>query len=498
MIKLKNVTFTYHGQNQDGLRNINLTIKGGECILLCGASGCGKTTVTRLINGLIPYFYTGDLYGEVNVCGMNIAETPMYCIAEKVGSVFQNPRSQFFNVDTDSEIAFGMENLSYPQSKIKDRVKKTVRELNIENLLGRSIFELSGGEKQKIAFASIYSINPDVYILDEPSSNLDVDAIDELRRIIHLLKKQGKTILIAEHRLYYLKDIVDRIVYMEKGKIKNIYTPQQFLQLPLMIRENMGLRATELREVMIKKKQIVIRRPILEIRDLNLHYKKQIVLSGINLCASQGEVIGIIGHNGAGKSTFARTLCGLHKDYNGVIHWRGEKTDIKHRLKLCYMVMQDVNYQLFAESVEQECCFGIKNPEKNLVEQTMKELKIYEYRQYHPNRLSGGQKQRTAVAVSMICQKEILIFDEPTSGLDFDSMVKVTKLFKTLASMGKIILVVTHDYEFISLACSRILHFDNGTLKNDFDVNSQNQKKLQEFFIVSEDSSNKSKIGKSG
>lgn len=172
MIELKQVSFTYQGQEHDGLRDIDLTIADGECVLLCGRSGCGKTTITRLVNGLIPQFYQGELQGRVLVDGQEISSLPMYQIAAKVGSVFQNPRTQFFNVDTDSEIAFGIENEARPPRELAECVEQTTGDLHIQSLRSRNIFELSGGEKQKIAFASVYAMNPEIYLLDEPSSNL--------------------------------------------------------------------------------------------------------------------------------------------------------------------------------------------------------------------------------------------------------------------------------------------------------------------------------------
>ena len=181
MIEFENVSFSYTGQEHGGLRDINLKISDGEFVLFCGRSGCGKTTITRLVNGLIPQFYQGELHGRVLVDGQEISNIPMYQIAAKVGSVFQNPRTQFFNVDTDSEIAFGMENEAVPQDRMERRVAETARALRIENLLGRNIFALSGGEKQKIAFASVYAMNPQIYLLDEPSSNLDMTSIQELK-----------------------------------------------------------------------------------------------------------------------------------------------------------------------------------------------------------------------------------------------------------------------------------------------------------------------------
>ena len=219
MIEMQSVSFSYPDSADGGLKNINLTIPDEQCVLLCGRSGCGKTTLTRLINGLIPQFFAGELTGKVLLDGENLFDLPMYRIAEKVGSVFQNPRTQFFNVDTDSEIAFGMENEAVPQEQMGQRVVETAKALRIENLLGRNIFALSGGEKQKIAFASVYAMNPQIYLLDEPSSNLDMAAIHDLRAHLRLIKSQGKTIVVAEHRLYYLMDVADRIVYLDNGHI---------------------------------------------------------------------------------------------------------------------------------------------------------------------------------------------------------------------------------------------------------------------------------------
>lgn len=487
MIHFENVSFSYKESMQHGgLENIDMTIKKGECILLCGRSGCGKTTLTRIVNGLIPYFYPGEMIGTTYVDGENVQELPMYEISERVGSVFQNPRSQFFNVDTDSEIAFGMENLTWPREKMKKRIEETNRDLDISHLIGRSIFELSGGEKQKVAFASIYAMSPDVYLLDEPSSNLDMDAIEDLRKMLVFLKKQGKTILIAEHRIYYLKELVDRIAYMEDGKITKLYSTEQFLSIGNKQRHKMGLRAPDLRKICFMEKNKVKTTPVLDIKELSLYYKKKSIIENINLTISPGEIVGIIGHNGAGKSTFSRSICGLHKNHTGKILWQGKETNDKNRLKLSYMVMQDVGYQLFADTLEKECVFGIKHPDLEKAKQAMKRLGIYEYRDYHPNTLSGGQKQRAAVAVSMVCKKDILIFDEPTSGLDYDSMIQVSGLFQILSEMGKVIFVVSHDYEFLAAACTRIVHLDQGKLLEDYALTLNNQQRLRDFFLQPE------------
>ena len=485
MIKIKQASFAYPKETEGGLKDINLTVHAGECLLLCGRSGCGKTTLTRLINGLIPNFFTGELSGTVDVNGMPVFNTPMYQIAAHVGSVFQNPRTQFFNVDTDSEIAFGIENEAVPPDELNKRVSETAKNLGINHLRGRNIFELSGGEKQKIAFASIYAMNPEVYLLDEPSSNLDMASIGELREQLSLIKRQGKTILIAEHRLYYLMDLADRIVYLSQGEIVGIYTPKVFRSIPHKMRKSMGLRAVDLEEIHPATKSESRSRGILELKNVSLNYKKRTVLKGINLKASKGEIIAVAGRNGAGKTTFSRTLCGLHKEYSGQILWNGRLQSGKDCSKRSYMVMQDVNYQLFAESVEAECTFGIRHPDPGLVEQTLSDLDLLPCSKLHPNTLSGGQKQRVAIAVSMMCGKELLVFDEPTSGLDYDSMTQAANLIEKLAAMGKVIFIVTHDYELICRVCTRILHFDEGVLTDDLTLSTENEDKIRSLFHIS-------------
>lgn len=279
------------------LTEINLKIPTGECVLLAGESGSGKTTLTQLINGLIPHFYScGQLDGGVCIQGVPVAETRMYKLAEKIGNVFQNPKSQFFYTDSSAEIAFGLENRGVQPDKIRKRIVTTANDLEIENLLGRNIFKLSGGEKQIIAFASAYAVEPEIYVLDEPSSNLDNTSVERLKGLLHYIKSQGKTVIIAEHRLNYLQSIADRVVYLRSGRIVREFKAAQFRALSERERISMGLRT--LKETRITIPECTIIKGELYIERIYNRYTKQEICLG----ASAGDVIGIVGKNGAGDN----------------------------------------------------------------------------------------------------------------------------------------------------------------------------------------------------
>ena len=233
MIQLEHVSFRYAEMETKALENISLQVDRGKCVVLSGSSGCGKTTITRLINGLIPSFYSGELSGTIKIDGEDIAGLEPHELATKIGSVFQNPRTQFFNTDTDSEIVFGMENCGISYEEMHCRYEETVNNLDLENLCGRDIFALSGGEKQQIAFGSIYALSPEIYVLDEPSANLDRIATLRLRNLLLQLKNSGKTLLISEHRLYYLRDVADQVALIREGRLTGLYDMNRLVGTPV-------------------------------------------------------------------------------------------------------------------------------------------------------------------------------------------------------------------------------------------------------------------------
>lgn len=455
MITIDNVSFGY-SREKDTLKNINLHIDAGECVLLCGKSGCGKTTVTKLVNGLIPHFTeNGRLEGTVTAAGMVVARTELYELSKRIGSVFQNPKSQFFNLDSDAELAFGLENIGSPPEYMQSRIRAAVAELNIQRLTHRGVFTMSGGEKQALAFGSVYAMNPDIYILDEPTANLDEDSVAVLRRQLGEIKRQGKTILIAEHRLYFLTGLIDHAVYMENGEIAQIYTGKEFFALSDELRVRMGLRT--LRAGIPHESAAPVREDTddLTVRDLSCEIKGSPIFDHVNFSAGCGEIVGITGNNGVGKSTLMRCICGLAREKSGTVSVGGRALTKKQRNRACFCVMQDVNHQLFGDSVWNECALSAGDSSVPEIDAVLQAFDLLDYKDAHPMALSGGQKQRLAIACGVLSGKKILVFDEPTSGLDHEHMTAVAGIVGKLAEARRIILIVTHDREFLNCVCDR-------------------------------------------
>lgn len=482
VINIKDVSFKYDNMPSYALRNISLNMAEGEVVLLCGESGCGKTTLARLINGLIPHYYEGSLTGSVTVNGLNVVKSELYETARHVGSVFQNPRSQFFCVDTTSEIAFGCENMGTDTPTVLSRIREAADDMRIRDLLGRNIFKLSGGEKQKVACASVSAMHPEVIVLDEPTSNLDTAAIESLRHMLRIWKFRKKTIIIAEHRLHWLADICDRAVYMKDGEIVRDLPMNAFIALGPEKLSTYGLRPFSPAQIAYSSPEYS-QGDMLELRDYTYAYdNKKTALDIQSLTLPRNHIIAVIGRNGDGKTTFSKCLCGLMRGFKGKIVMDGIPYGRKAMLKKSYMVMQDVNHQLFCESVAEEVRLGMSADNKKDVSAILSQLGLEEYTDRHPVSLSGGQKQRVAVASALLANKEIIVFDEPTSGLDYAHMKATAELIRML--LGKrSVFIVTHDPELILCCCTHVLRLEDGTPGGLYALDTDGRKRLAEFFI---------------
>ena len=342
--------------------DVSLSVAPGRCLVLCGRSGDGKSTVLRLVDGLAGTFFPGDLTGVVEVCGADVRRLAPRERTERLGVVMQDPRSQFFNVDTTSELAFGCENMGWAPTLIDAAMAGVVVRFGLEDLLDRNLFKLSGGEKQKIACASVSAHDPQLLVLDEPASNLDVASIRMLASIVAQWKAEGRTVVVAEHRLGYLLDVADRFVLVEDGRVAWEKTASEMAALSEGELHAAGLRSV--RPVRFERApagcggaSAAHDEPAgLEVRSLRFGYEKagvpDVDMEGLSF--PRGSIVGVLGDNGAGKSTFARCLCGLEKRARGEVSVNGHACSNAQRRRLCYLVMQDVNHQLFTESVREE------------------------------------------------------------------------------------------------------------------------------------------------
>ncbi|MGX7109457.1 ABC transporter ATP-binding protein [Facklamia miroungae] len=461
MIEFKNSNFIYPNKNQIG--PIDLTINEGEVHLLTGISGSGKTSIIRLVNGIIDNMFEGEKSGNILIKNKNVEEMTIKELVSLVSSVYQNPKSQFFTDNSTSELLFPLENIGYQIEKMEIILNNVMEVLDISHLLNRNVLELSGGEKQILCLASTMMINSDVIVLDEPTSNLDLKNILKVKEILKKLKSLNKTILISEHRLNYLNGIVDNVSIIKNGQIYKNYCAKDFYNLSEEERKLLYLRSlNEIKSIeTCKKTQANNSEKYLEINDLHYEVKKKEILNIKNLKLYSGKIYFLIGKNGAGKSTFARNLVGLQKAKEDNIYWLGKKISSKQRLKKSYLVFQDVNSQLFTSSVCEEIEL---NNEFDKTNKLLEDLNLSNKKDHHPQSLSGGEKQRVSLAAGIASNRRIFIADEPTSGMDYSNMMNVCKLLRDYANQDNIVLIISHDLEFISELADEILFMSNGRI----------------------------------
>ena len=494
VIEFDNVSFSYGTQTERSLSNINFKVEEGEFVLLTGQSGSGKTTITRLINGLIPHFFEGSLTGSVKVIGNNIKTITPGELGKNIASIFQNPRSQFFTTDSTKEVAFALENYGIDRNEMIDRVNCAFHDFEAESLMDRDMFSLSSGEKQKIAIIAAKALNPKIYVFDEPSANLDIRSILNLKKMMERLKKQGYTVIVSEHRLFYLKNLVDKCLIMKDGKIDRELKKNDIDNL-----NDSDIRAYKLRTFKLSnikyelKDNLIVNKQNADFKVENLSFSYDVnhsVLSNCNLEGNFGETVAIVGHNGSGKTTLGKIMSGLLKTRSGKIFIEGKLTKQTELYKSVYFVMQDADYQLYSDSVVSELMLSSMNSIKQndeKIENAITLLNISSFRNRHPQSLSGGQKQRVTIAAAIASNKKILIFDEPTSGLDYENMKVVSEAINTLRKKGILIFVISHDLEFLSRVATKTVFIENNTVSKRINLKKSDEfETIKRFLLQSE------------
>ena len=497
MIDVASLSFSYvselTGDRVEALKDVDLSADAGSLTLVCGASGCGKSTLMKALTGLVPQMTPGELDGVVRINGRNLADVALTDVGHLCSSVFQNPRTQFFCDTVAEELAFCGENYGRERATLRQQSERAAKLMGISHLMERKLTTLSGGQLQKVALACALASGAPVLLADEPTSNLDPAAISEVRAALKVLKEQGLTIVVVEHRLHFLRGLADQVLLMESGRVTRHWNGAEFFSMGQAQRRSLGLRTlvdpgppeTWVGQVQAGRQEKQVgqvragrqenRRPArktggppgnreatpsqvrLSCRGLSFAYGANPVFEGLDADFPAGQITCIAGANGVGKTTLVRVLCGLAAPSSGSISMDGVPASRKTRRSACALVMQDTGRQLFSDTLAGELTIGASHASGQSGEQLLADFDLANLGERHPLSLSGGQKQRLVIAAARATGRPIVILDEPTSGVDARHLDSITATLRRIADEGAAVVVVTHDGEFAAACADRLI-----------------------------------------
>jgi len=514
IISLQDVTFTYEG-DVVALRDLNLTAHIGEFVVVLGANGAGKSTLCYLLSGIAPHIYGGRRRGLVSVAGLDPWDEPLYVTSQRCGVLMQDPEVQLFMPTLKAELAFGPANLGVPRDEIIRRSREALALVRLEGLEEHNPRDLSGGQKQRAALAAVLTMNPQVLVLDEPTSQLDPLGRWEVVEAIERLKQKGDlTIVMTTHETEEILRLADQVLVLERGETVLQGTPAQvfiqaerleeagvktpaLIQVQSRLLGHEGSRPEEKRQVnltisavaqqarqAIQTGRLVVHAEalfspqpvapdssvILEARDLTVEYPgppSVVALRDVNVQIRRGEFVGIVGQNGSGKSTLVKCFVGLLKPRQGEVLFKGEsirKLSVGEIARRVGLVLQNPDYQLFTASCRDEIRFGLRNvgvPAEEIeqkVEETLRMVGLSEEAELFPFRLSFGDRRKLAVAATMALGPEVLIMDEPTTAQDHRGRYQLAELARRFHEEKQgTVLMITHDVDLIARYAHRLI-----------------------------------------
>ncbi len=506
VIKLEDVWWTYKGKEEPVLKGVNLEVAKGEFLGIMGPSSVGKTTLCLTFTGVIPQRIPGDFKGVVEVLGVNAREVDVTELTRRVGIVLEDPESQFVMSTVEDELVIGLEPLNIEREEIRERILWALDLVGLDkSFLQRSPLQLSGGEKQRIAIAAMLAKEPEILILDEPTSDLDPLGKEEVLSVIKKIKDElDLTIVIVEHESEILAELADRLVLLYDGRIVLEGSPEEFFsEVPKLV--EIGVYPPQITQLFyelgrkpppvnmekaLKEKNLEpakagleyasrreVGEVIVECRNISFGYEKErLALKNINLKVRQGEYIGLVGPNGSGKTTLAKLIAGLLKPLNGAVYLNGRRVEEYDKLILSSLVgyvFQNPDHQLFNQTVWDEVAFGLKlrgisgSELETRVEKVLKMVGLLELAKEHPFFLSKGERRRLALASIIALEPKVLIVDEPTTGQDRGFSYRILSLLDDLRNRGMSVIVITHSIPQLVKYADRLVVLKNGVILAD-------------------------------